>query len=110
MSLTQELKELAKKRNIKECTFLGKKILARVYSKNGWKKVWAELIDSITASDGTAEEILAKQFLDPQTKKPVFTKSMLENDLTQPDVEELVTLFMRMNKADPEAVERAEKN
>jgi hypothetical protein len=110
MSLTQELKELAKKRNVSDCTFLGKKIQARVYSKVGWKKVWNQFIESITAADGTAEALLAKQFLDPQTSKPVFTKSMLENDLTQPDVAELVTLLLRMNKADPEALKSAEKN
>jgi len=105
MSLLDKIKLEAAKRRTKECTIFNHSVLCVLHSKRSCE----DLQEQFSNSD-KATELLAKQFLDPETNKPFLTVDFLENDCSQSDFIELINLFGRMNGRNENAVEEAEKN
>jgi hypothetical protein len=105
--IRDRIRKLAKGRMLKECTVFGEKVNCRVYSMTGIDKEVTPILNS--SDDKKIAEFMAKQFLEKETGKPVFTTAFIMNDMSQSDAMELLSIFSKMNGSSG-AVEEAEKN
>jgi len=108
MSLLDKVKAAAKERRVKECKVFGESVLCILHSKKSLEKVREQFAKAMETDNG--EAVLAEQFLDPETRKPFLTRKFLEEDCAQADVDNLLDIFLRMNKSASNSVEESEKN
>ena len=108
MSLLEKVKASAKERRVKECTVFGEQVLCVLHSKKSLAEIREQFAKAMETDD--SESVLARQFLDPETRKPFLTKKFLVEECATQDVEGLLDIFLRMNGSSTRAVDDAEKN
>jgi hypothetical protein len=108
MSLLDKVKATAKERRVKECKVFGEPVLCILHSKVSLQKVRQQFAKAMETD--SAESVLAKQFLDPDTNKPFLTNKFLVEECAAADVDNLLDIFLKMNGSSTSSVEEAEKN
>jgi hypothetical protein len=111
MNVKDKIAKKIKERSVQKVTILGD---LEVYCK----KHSIARMDSLFNTESKDEldrgkEILgamADQFLDIETREPLFTSDQIMNDLPSPDAQELLTIFLKVNGGDASKIGEREKN
>lgn len=98
MSVRDKLKKAASDRRFATVSFMGEKILCKLHTLNGIEDLQRKLSGSDEKQAGAVlMDYIPEQFLDPEDKKPIWTAQELRDDMTNKDMNELVSLFFKAN-------------
>ena len=98
------IRKAAASRRLAPCTVLGDvEVLCRKHSNAGLQAI----VEQIDGTSEAAAEVLADQFLDADTREPIFTPEFLLDELSNDDALQLMKTWREINGLDDQAVELA---
>ena len=98
MSVRDKLKKAAADRRFATVSFMGEQILCKLHTLEGIEDLQKQLSGADEKKAGSVlMEYIPNQFLDPEDKEPIWTAEELRKNMTNKDMNELVTLFFKAN-------------